>query len=169
MLNDKSGQLEEKKHRNLAQHFILLPNYTYQITTTTREAKHTLQEHTYRLPFFFAHYTYKCEYVSMSRICDITQGTDHVVRFTRPSGSVFAYCKQSKTGAGEGRGTPRNEPRSNTHCKNIHTASFFCTLLEVKWGGTICLVPTPPRFLTMLYSRSIMTAVTFWKNSQQLC
>ena len=32
-------------------------------------------------------------------------GTDHVVRFTRPSGSVFAYCKRSKTGAGEGLGT----------------------------------------------------------------
>ena len=31
--------------------------------------------------------------------------TDHVVRFTRPSPSVFAYCKQSKTGAGEGLGT----------------------------------------------------------------
>ena len=29
---------------------------------------------------------------------------DHVVRFTRPSPSVFAYCKQSKTGAGEGLG-----------------------------------------------------------------
>ena len=30
---------------------------------------------------------------------------NHVVRFTRPSDSVFAYCKQSKTGAGEGLGT----------------------------------------------------------------
>ena len=30
---------------------------------------------------------------------------DHVVRFTRLSGSIFAYCKQSKTGAGEGLGT----------------------------------------------------------------
>ena len=30
---------------------------------------------------------------------------DHVVRLTRPSGSVFAYCKRSKTGAGEGLGT----------------------------------------------------------------
>ena len=30
---------------------------------------------------------------------------DHVVRFTRLSPSVFAYCKQSKTGAGEGLGT----------------------------------------------------------------
>ena len=33
------------------------------------------------------------------------RGRDHVVRFTRPSGSVFAYCKRSKTGAGEGLGT----------------------------------------------------------------
>ena len=47
---------------------------------------------------------YKCEYVSMSRICDATRCTDHV-RFTRPSGSVFAYYKRSKTGAGEGLGT----------------------------------------------------------------
>ena len=148
---------------------------SYYLTTPTklrqpleRPSTHYKNIHTASL-FFFAHYTYKCEYVSMSRICDVTQGTDHVVRFTRPSGSVFAYCKQSKTGAGEGLGTPRNEPRSNTHCKNIHTASFFCTLLEVKWGGTICLVPTPPRFLTMLHSMSIMTAVTFWKNCQQLC
>ena len=29
----------------------------------------------------------------------------HVVRFTRPSPSDFAYCKRSKTGAGEGLGT----------------------------------------------------------------
>ena len=33
------------------------------------------------------------------------RGRDHVVRFTRPSGSVFAYWKRSKTGAGEGLGT----------------------------------------------------------------
>ena len=52
MLNDKSGQLEEKKHRQLAQHLIPPPNCTHQITTTTQEVKHTLQEHTYRLPFF---------------------------------------------------------------------------------------------------------------------
>ena len=31
--------------------------------------------------------------------------TNHVVRFTRPFPSVFAYFKQSKTGAGEGLGT----------------------------------------------------------------
>ena len=41
----------------------------------------------------------------MSRICDVTHAADHVVRFTRPSGPVFAYCKQSKTGAREGLGT----------------------------------------------------------------
>ena len=29
----------------------------------------------------------------------------HVVRFTRPSPSVFAYCTQSKTGAGKALGT----------------------------------------------------------------
>ena len=36
--------------------------------------------------------------------CD-TCAMDHVVRFTRPSPSVFAYCKQSRTGAVEGLGT----------------------------------------------------------------
>ena len=33
---------------------------------------------------------YKYEYVSMSRVCDVTHAMDHVVRFTRPSGSIFA-------------------------------------------------------------------------------
>ena len=36
--------------------------------------------------------------------CDAC-AADHVVRFTRPSPSVFTYCKRSKTGAGEGLGT----------------------------------------------------------------
>ena len=36
-----------------------------------------------------------------------------MVRFTRPSDSVFAYCKQSKTGAREGLGM-RLEPNSLT-------------------------------------------------------
>ena len=38
---------------------------------------------------------------------------DQVVRFTRPSDSVFAYCKQSKTGTREGLGM-RLEPNSLT-------------------------------------------------------
>ena len=33
--------------------------------------------------------------------CDAC-AADHVVRFTRHSPSVFAYCKRSKTGVGEG-------------------------------------------------------------------
>ena len=41
----------------------------------------------------------------MSRICDVTFAMDHMVRFTRPSGSVFTYCKQSKTS----RGRPGNK------------------------------------------------------------
>ena len=36
--------------------------------------------------------------------CDAC-AADHMVRFTRPSPSVFVYSKQSKTGAGEGLGT----------------------------------------------------------------
>ena len=39
------------------------------------------------------------------RVCVCVCGLVHVVRFTRPSGSVFAYYKRSKTGAGEGLGT----------------------------------------------------------------
>jgi len=30
--------------------------------------------------------------------------TDHVMKFPRPSSSVFAYCKQSETGGIEGLG-----------------------------------------------------------------
>ena len=37
----------------------------------------------------------------MSRTCDVVCAVDHVVRFIRPSPSVFAYCKRSKTTAGE--------------------------------------------------------------------
>ena len=33
--------------------------------------------------------------------CDAC-AVDHVVNFTRPSGSIFAYCKRSKSGAMEG-------------------------------------------------------------------
>ena len=36
--------------------------------------------------------------------CDAC-AVDDVLRFTRPSPSVFEYCKRSKTGAGEGLGT----------------------------------------------------------------
>ena len=44
------------------------------------------------------------EYIFVSRTCDVMCAADHVVRFTRPSPSDFAYCKRSKTGAGEGLG-----------------------------------------------------------------
>ena len=36
--------------------------------------------------------------------CDAC-AADHVLRFTRPSPSIFADCKRSKIGAGEGLGT----------------------------------------------------------------
>ena len=36
-------------------------------------------------------------------ICD-TCAADHMLRFTRPSHSIFTYCKRSKSGAGEGLG-----------------------------------------------------------------
>ena len=41
----------------------------------------------------------------MPRTCDVMCASDHVVRFTRPSPSIFAYGKRSKTAAGEGLGT----------------------------------------------------------------
>ena len=63
----------------------------------------------------------------MSRICDVTRGRDHVVRFTRPSGSVFAYCKRSKTGAGEGLGT---RLRCGTSLVGV----------SVRKGGTVALL-----------------------------
>ena len=40
----------------------------------------------------------------MSRICDVTFAMDHVVRFTRPSGSVLHTASNQKQ-AGEGLGT----------------------------------------------------------------
>ena len=40
--------------------------------------------------------------LAVCKNCDIT---DHVVRFTKLSPTIFAYCKRSKTGGGEGLGT----------------------------------------------------------------
>ena len=38
----------------------------------------------------------------MSRSCDVSRAADHVMKYPRPSPSVFAYCKRSKTGGVEG-------------------------------------------------------------------
>jgi len=46
---------------------------------------------------------YEREYAVASRIYDVSCATDHVMKF-RPSPSIFAYCKQSKTGGIEGLG-----------------------------------------------------------------
>ena len=51
---------------------------------------------------------YKCEYVSMSRICDVSCAADHVVRFTRPSGSVFALLQSIKKWSRERPGNEAN-------------------------------------------------------------
>ena len=61
---------------------------------------------------------------SMARHISVTTcdacAADHVVRFTRPSPSVFVYCKRSKTGAGEGLET-RLEPRaSNSSLRTLY-------------------------------------------------
>ena len=47
--------------------------------------------------------------------CDAC-AADHVVRFTRPSPSVFAYCKRSKTGAGEGLGSVLLQNKRRLKC-----------------------------------------------------
>ena len=63
------------------------------------------------------------------KTCDACD-TDHMVRFTMPSPSVFAYCKRSKTGAGEGLGM-----RLAIACVNpkpaylsVYTCLFACGL-----------------------------------------
>ena len=56
---------------------------------------------------------------------------NHVVRFTRPSGSVFAYCKQSKTGAREGL-----EPR--LIMISIYYATIYHEGLKTKCKVTFC-------------------------------
>ena len=66
---------------------------------------------------------------------------------------------------------------SATTISSKNTPPLFAHYLEAKVGVErlldylISLVHTPPRFLTMLRSRSILTTtgLTFRKNSQQLC
>ena len=52
--------------------------------------------------------------------CDAC-AADQVVRFTRPSPSVFAYCKRSKTGAGEGLGTRLQMHKCRSFVTVFHT------------------------------------------------
>ena len=56
----------------------------------------------------------------------VSCAVDHVVRFTRPSGSVFAYCKQSKTGAREGLGTRLSEPPFGPLLIIVHNYYYSC-------------------------------------------
>ena len=42
------------------------------------------------------------------------RAADHVMKFPRPSPSVFAYCKRSKTGGVEGLGTRLGKGWVNT-------------------------------------------------------
>ena len=51
---------------------------------------------------------YKCEYVSMSRICNDTRAADHVAPGLLAP--VFAYCKRSKAGSEKGRKTAGEKP-----------------------------------------------------------
>ena len=79
--------------------------------------------------------------------CD-AYAADHVVRFTRPSPSIYAYCKRSKNGAGEGLGTGLRLPHSRgklgvfSHVsmmqleRVISLQNFACCLLNqlyVEW------------------------------------
>ena len=50
--------------------------------------------------------------------CD-TCAVDHMVRFTRPSPSIFAYCKRPKTGGREGLAT-RLDRMGSMHCSPCH-------------------------------------------------
>ena len=87
----------------------------------------------------------------------VSCAVDHVVRFARPSPSVFAYCKRSKTGAGEGLGT-RLERCSNgmaellatpgscmllfsqrvAHCQDLSSALLHITIGSVIQLSTPC-------------------------------
>ena len=52
---------------------------------------------------------------SMAIHISVTTCADyHVVRFTRPSPSIFTYCKQSKTGGGEDLAMRLEEPGSKS-------------------------------------------------------
>ena len=65
------------------------------------------------------------------------RGTDHMVRFTRPSGSVFAYCKRSKTGAGEGLGT-RLGGAGVCRCALVEGGAGVCRCALVEGGAGVC-------------------------------
>ena len=47
-----------------------------------------------------------CASLAVERRCDNDgRAADHVIRFPRPSPSIFAHCKRSRTGGVEGMGT----------------------------------------------------------------
>ena len=73
-----------------------------------------------------------------------SQAADHVVRFIRPSGSIFVYCKRSKTGWSRGR--PGNEATIIVHltraivwesigksCTYIQFIKSCIVLLQAMW------------------------------------
>jgi len=66
------------------------------------------------------------------------RAADHVMKFPRPSRSVFAYCKRSKTGGVEGLGTRLvplvchlnpivfNDAYISTYCQLMFALSIIC-------------------------------------------
>ena len=66
---------------------------------------------------------------------------DHVVRFTRLSPSVFAYCKRSKTGAGEGLGTRLSIWSKNLRNFEQQAARHMPDTVEAFTMLTITLLP----------------------------
>ena len=76
----------------------------------------------------------------MSRTCDVSCAVDHVVRFTRPSPSVFAYCKWSKTGAGEGLGMRLDWSQQTK--ETVYPSLFFPTLQMGRKSGLHSFSPS---------------------------
>ena len=77
----------------------------------------------------------------MSRTCDVTRGMDHVVRLTRPSGSVLHTASKNWS-----QGRPGNEamliacwsiPRGNKAMIN----TSICVCLCVSVCVPVCLCP----------------------------
>ena len=69
---------------------------------------------------------------NMFKTCDVSCAVDHVIRFTRHSPSIFAYCMRSKTGAREGLRTRLSNCTCHCpwhlECMNIY---MYCVLHQL--------------------------------------
>ena len=78
----------------------------------------------------------------------------HVIKWTRPSPSIFAYCKRSKTGRWEGLGTRLHDIHCNKqmarrwpHQPTTRSMLYVCMILASHYLDMCGLVP----FLLMLF------------------